>query len=136
MRSGFRYTRRVQFAETDQAGIVHFSWMFRYMEEAEHALWRAAGLSVAVRGSGIGWPRVSGAFDFRSPLHFEEQFEVLVRLAEARTRALRYEHTIVRDETVVGTGTMTAVCVRHEPAGMQTIDVPADVVSKLKTALL
>jgi acyl-CoA thioesterase FadM len=28
----FRYPRRVQFAETDQAGIVHFSWYFRYME--------------------------------------------------------------------------------------------------------
>ena len=49
--SGFRYSRRVQFAETDLAGIVHFSWMFRYMEEAEHALWRAAGLSIADPGS-------------------------------------------------------------------------------------
>ena len=36
-------TRRVQFHETDLAGLVHFSIFFRYMEEAEHALWRAAG---------------------------------------------------------------------------------------------
>ena len=43
---GFRYSRRVQFAETDLAGIVHFSMFFRYMEEAEHALWRAAGLTI------------------------------------------------------------------------------------------
>ena len=41
-----RLTRRVQFYETDAAGIVHFSWFFRYMEEAEHALWREAGLSI------------------------------------------------------------------------------------------
>ena len=44
MPQGFRYTRRVQFSETDLAGIAHFSTYFRYMEEAEHALWRAAGL--------------------------------------------------------------------------------------------
>src|SRR5689334_6065032 len=44
--AGFRYTRRVQFSETDMAGIVHFSAYFRFMEEAEHALWRAAGVSI------------------------------------------------------------------------------------------
>lgn len=43
----FRYPRRVQFAETDLAGMVHFANFFRYMEEAEHALWRAAGMSIA-----------------------------------------------------------------------------------------
>ena len=38
--SEHRYHRRVQFAETDMAGVVHFSYFLRYMEEAEHALWR------------------------------------------------------------------------------------------------
>ena len=46
MASEYRLRRRVQFYETDAAGIVHFSWFFRYMEEAEHALWREAGLSI------------------------------------------------------------------------------------------
>ncbi len=66
--SGFRYLRRVQFHETDQAGVAHFSWFFRYMEEAEHALWRAAGLSIDRAGCDTGWPRVSATFDFKSPL--------------------------------------------------------------------
>ena len=56
--SEYVHRRRVQFYETDAAGIVHFSWYFRYMEEAEHALWRAAGLSVPPPGGGVGWPRV------------------------------------------------------------------------------
>jgi acyl-CoA thioester hydrolase len=30
----FKLTRRVEFAETDMAGIVHFSNFFRYMESA------------------------------------------------------------------------------------------------------
>ena len=45
----FRLQRRVQFYETDAAGIVHFSWFFRYLEEAEHALWREA-ISLVERG--------------------------------------------------------------------------------------
>ena len=32
----YRLTRRVQFYETDMAGIVHFSNYFRMMEEVEH----------------------------------------------------------------------------------------------------
>src|SRR4051794_1938674 len=55
----FQYSRRVAFAETDLAGIVHFSTFFRYMEEAEHALWRAAGLPVFQTMNNAGWPRVS-----------------------------------------------------------------------------
>ena len=47
----------MQFHETDAAGIVHFSRYILYMEEAEHALWREAGLSIAPRDSPIGWPR-------------------------------------------------------------------------------
>ena len=41
--SEYRHKRRVQFYETDAAGIVHFSWYFRYMEEAELRAWREAG---------------------------------------------------------------------------------------------
>jgi YbgC/YbaW family acyl-CoA thioester hydrolase len=134
--SAFHYPRRVQFAETDLAGIVHFSWMFRYMEEAEHALWRAAGLSIAERGSEIGWPRVAASFDFRSPLHFEDEFEVIVRLDEVGTRTLRYEHTLKRESTVIGTGTMTTACVRKVDGGpMRSTEVPADVIRKLLAAL-
>lgn len=132
----FQYFRRVQFAETDLAGIVHFSWMFRYMEEAEHALWRAAGLSVAAPGSDIGWPRVTAQFEFRQPLRFEDEFVVEVRLAEVGTRALHYQHTIRRDETVIGTGAMVSVCVRHGAGGsMEAVAVPGDIVLRLRSVL-
>ena len=131
--TGFRYPRRVQFAETDLAGIVHFSWMFRYMEEAEHALWRAAGLSVAARGSDTGWPRINATFNIRSPLRFEDEFEVIVQLAETGGKALHYHHTIVRGETIIGTGTMTAVCVRHADDGsMSSMTVAPEIVESLR----
>ncbi|MEO5896113.1 MAG: thioesterase family protein [Vicinamibacterales bacterium] len=131
--SEFRYHRRVEFADTDLAGIVHFSVIFRYMEEAEHAMWRAAGLSIADRGNDLGWPRVSAACEFRNPLLFEDQFEVWVRLAAARTRALDYEFTIVRGETVIAVGTMTSVCVRKTAdGGMKATEVPVDILSRLR----
>ena len=129
----FVHRRRVEFAETDMAGIVHFSMIFRYMEEAEHALWRAAGLSIAPRGSDLGWPRVSAACEFRNPLRFEEEFEVRVRIAATKTRSIEYEFTIVRGDTVIAVGTMTSVCVKKSADGtMKATELPADVVQKLR----
>lgn len=133
MPSEFRYARRVQFAETDLAGIVHFSEMFRYMEEAEHAMWRQAGITIAARGSDLGWPRLNAALEFRNPLRFEEEFEVWVRIADLKTRTIEYEFTIVRGATVIAVGTMTAVCVRKLPDGtMRAAEIPAEIRSALE----
>ena len=80
MPSEYRLRRRVHFYETDAAGIVHFSAFFRYMEEAEHALWREAGLSIHPSDGDIGFPRVATSFEFHRPLRFEQEFDVRMRI--------------------------------------------------------
>src|SRR5215203_3497611 len=110
--------------------------MFRYMEEAEHAAWRAAGLSIAEKGGALGWPRVAASFDFRNPLHFEDEIEIIVRLAEVGSRSLQYQHTIVRGDVVIGAGRITTVCVRKSPDGpMRATEIPAEIVRKLREVL-
>jgi acyl-CoA thioester hydrolase len=58
----FTCTERVQFSDTDMAGIVHFSNFFRYMERVEHGFFRSLGFSIVdppVEGAErVGWPRV------------------------------------------------------------------------------
>ena len=131
----YRLRRRVQFHETDQAGIVHFSWLFRYMEEAEHALWRSAGLSIAAPGSTIGWPRVHTSFDFRSPLRFEDEFEVVIRIVAMTNKTIRYSCHMTRADTEVAIGTMTIACVRKRPGGlMRAVAIPLDIRARLRVA--
>ena len=132
----YRYRRQVQFAETDLAGIVHFSWYFRYMEEAEHALWRAAGLSIAPGNATVGWPRVAAAFDYKSPLRFEDEFDVGVRIAKVSRRTIQYGFTLRRETTVLGHGLLTAACVTRAPDGALTaIEVPAGILDRLRGAM-
>jgi YbgC/YbaW family acyl-CoA thioester hydrolase len=131
---GFRYRRRVQFAETDLAGIAHFSAFFRFIEEAEHALWRAAGLSIGKAEETGGWPRVSATFDFKSPLRFEEEFDVGVEIASVTRRSIQYRFTVTRGDTLIGTGTMTAVCARRQDGVIQAVDLPTDIVARLRAA--
>ena len=55
-------SRRVEFRDTDAAGIMHFSTYFTYMEEAEHELFRQLGTTVMQKvddETTISWPRVA-----------------------------------------------------------------------------
>ena len=128
-----RLRRRVQFSETDAAGIVHFSCFFRYFEDAEHALWREAGLSIHPEDSPIGWPRVSASCEFLRPLKFEQEFEVTVRIAEMTKRTIRYEGVITRDGERVATGSWRIACVTRLPDGtMKSVDIPTEIADRLK----
>jgi acyl-CoA thioester hydrolase len=135
MPTEYRLKRRVQFYETDQAGIVHFSCFFRYMEEAEHALWREAGMSIAQVGAEIGWPRISTSFDFHRPLRFEDEFEVSLQIVDIAERTIRYACLITRGETKIATGSLTIACVSKRPnEPMKSIAIPPDIVSRLSAA--
>jgi acyl-CoA thioester hydrolase len=133
MPAAFRYLRRVQFHETDLAGIAHFSWYFRYMEEAEHALWRHLGMSIAPAGSPIGFPRVAANCDFKASLRFEEEFEVVIQVEAIGRRSIRYACTLEKGGQVVGVGSMTSVSVTKGADGrVASVDLPEDVVARLR----
>ena len=135
MPSEYRLKRRVQFYETDAAGIVHFSWFFRYMEEAEHALWREAGLSIHPPESDIGWPRVAASCDFHGALRFEDEFDVSIRVEAVTRKTIRYACLLTRGDTKIATGSMTIACVRKRPnQSMESIEIPADIAARFQIA--
>jgi acyl-CoA thioester hydrolase len=131
---GFRYSRQVKFYETDLAGVVHFSNYFRYMEEAEHALWQAAGLTVDRAGAELGYPRVSATFDYKRPLFFEDAFVILVRVHAQSKKTIKYTFTFTRGDTVIGAGSLTIASATRDFQSMRAVDVPPDVIPRLKAA--
>ena len=114
------------------AGVVHFSWIPRYMEEAEHALWRAAGLSIVPADRSIGFPRVALSVEFTAPLFFENEFDVIVRITAISRRSISYSHAIMRGDTTIATGTMTAVCTQKKSDGtMEATVIPPAIRERL-----
>jgi YbgC/YbaW family acyl-CoA thioester hydrolase len=132
MSAEFRLRRRVAFSETDAAGIVHFANFFRYFEDAEHALWREAGLSIHSGDSPIGWPRVAASCEYHRPLKFEQEFEIQVAIAEITGRTIRYEGAITRDGEPVATATWKIACVNKLPDGsMKSTNIPTNILDRL-----
>ncbi len=141
----FVYRRRVQFAETDLAGIMHFANFFRFMEEAEHAFYRSLGFSVhdfrpSPGESRIGWPRVHASADFRLPLEFEEEVEIELLVEEVRTKSIRYRFRFWKepdgDRRLAATGRFSVVCVRFPEDGgrMEAVTVPDGVRERVEAA--
>lgn len=114
----FKLIRRVEFAETDMAGIVHFSNFFRMMEATEHAFFRSLGYTIHghEQGTTTGWPRVSASCDYRAPLRFEEEVEIHLLVAEVRSRSIRYQFIFRKpgDGSEVARGQVVAVCATVE----------------------
>jgi acyl-CoA thioester hydrolase len=131
----YTHTRRVQFYETDAAGIVHFSWFFRYMEEAEHALWRDAGLSIHPPVSPIGWPRVGASCEFHRALTFEQEFEVTIRVAEITKRTISYTCEMSQLGQRIATGKLKIACVSKLPDGsMKSVEIPEDIAMRFTSS--
>ena len=132
----FVMQRRVEFADTDQAGIVHFAAFFKYMETAEHELFRSAGLSIVSTDERIGWPRVSCDFEFFKPLRFPDEFEVQLGVVRLGRTSVTYEATIVRQSEVLARGHSTSACCKISPTGLSARSVPDHVVQTLREFLL
>jgi 4-hydroxybenzoyl-CoA thioesterase/acyl-CoA thioester hydrolase len=135
MSDPFTVERRVEFCETDAAGIAHFSVFFTYMEQAEHAFWRHLGLSVVLKDEGgtISWPRVSASCDYQGTVKFEDVLQIVVRIERLGARSVTYNFSFKRDGSEIANGKVTAVCCRIEPhQPPRSVEIPAWVVDRLR----
>ena len=138
----FKLTRRVEFADTDMAGIMHFSNFFHFMEAAEQAFFRSLGFSIhdTDKYPGIGWPRVQASCDYSHPLRFEDLVEIHLQVSEKRKHSLIYSFTFRRLNDLasveVARGKLVVACVsRAKPDDpMVSISIPKSIRDKIDVA--
>jgi acyl-CoA thioesterase FadM len=97
--------RRIEWIDTDAAGIYHWTTAFRLAESAEAALHTALG--IADRTFGVT-PRVSVSADFARPLRFNDLVDVELTVAAVGRTSVRYALTITGPQGSAVTGHLTA----------------------------
>ena len=136
----FKVVRRVEFSETDMAGIVHYSNFFRFMESAEHGFFRSLGFSVVTRqvDPPVGWPRVHAECDYSKPLFFEDEVEIHMLVSEKKSKSLTYQFRFRKMNATppveVARGSLTVVCVTHENGGMTAASIPRAIADRIELA--
>ena len=115
MSAHFIARHRIEFFETDLAGIVHFANFYRFMEQAEHAFFRSLGLKIhghQLDGTVFGWPRVSATCSFKSPAYYEDVLEIGVSVLRLTQRSLTTTYEFRRGDVLLAVGEMkTAYCI-------------------------
>jgi YbgC/YbaW family acyl-CoA thioester hydrolase len=129
-------TRRVEFGDTDMAGIMHFSNFFRFMEAAETAFLRDRGLTVSWRegGSKVGFPRVSAACDYQKPAVFEDVLTITVAVEKLGRKSVSYRFDFANQRgEPVAVGRVTAVlCRTPAPDRIESLEIPPEIRAKLE----
>ena len=116
----FQTRRRVEFGDTDMAGIMHFSNFFRFMEVAETDFLQSLGLSVAWQQGDdhFGFPRVAAACDYFKPARFGDTLTIGVTVEKIGTKSLTHRFDFHCDGQVIAVG-------RKPPnLPMESVEIP------------
>lgn len=122
----FTITRRVQFAETDLAGIMHYANYFRWMEEVEHAFFRSMGLSIIQphEGGTLSWPRVKVDCEYFGPVRFEDELKMRLVITDIGEKSVTYETLFSFHGKRVARGRIKMVCCLMKDDTFSSIPIP------------
>jgi acyl-CoA thioester hydrolase len=134
MTTHYKTTRRVEFRDTDAAGMAHFSVFFVFMEQAEHELLRHLGLSVMMSDElgPISFPRVAARCDYQRAVKFEDVLDIEAAVVRVGKKSITYEFNFSHDNRPVASGQTTTVCCRFQTDGVPvSIAIPKWIAEKL-----
>ena len=97
--------RRIEWIDTDAAGIYHWTTAFRLAEAAEAALHTELGIADLTFGA---TPRVSVTADFKRSLRFNDEVDVVLAVEHVGRTSIRYGIAITGAEGLAVEITLTA----------------------------
>jgi acyl-CoA thioester hydrolase len=100
--------RRIEWMDTDAAGIYHYATVFRFAEAAEAAMHTALGIADRTFGA---TPRVGVAMDFKRSLRFNDEVEATLAVTAIGHSSVRYEFTLRGPQGVAAVGRLAACLV-------------------------
>lgn len=132
----FFYDRTTQFSESDAAGIIHFSKIACYVEEAEHHFLAKAGFPVNLQDlSSCRWPRVNYKCSFSHPILPFQSIRITLAPIYVGKSSINWSWLIVDKVSGSGLckGEMKTVCCKQEGERLEVCPLPEDLRKQLFT---
>ncbi len=109
--AGITILRRVEWMDTDAAGIWHWTTAMRFAEAAEAELHTALGIEDRTFGL---TPRLAVAAEFRASLRFNDLVRIEFGVERVGRTSVAYAFTLARDGVLAAEGSLTACLVDRE----------------------
>jgi acyl-CoA thioesterase FadM len=119
--------RRIEWMDTDAAGIYHWTTVFRLAEAAEAALHTALGIADFTFGA---TPRVAVEATFARSLRFNDPVEVSLAVTRVGRSSVAYALAIEGEAGRAAQGTVTSVLI--DRASGRAIAWPDDIRAALR----
>ncbi len=129
----FTNSFRVVWADTDAAGVVHYSNYFRFFERAEEEFYRSLNFSFAdTAKKGLWFPRVEAFCQYKKPARFNDLLEVELAVEELKQKSMKISFRILDGETSVLLATGYVIIVVADKHTGKSTQIPIDIAEKLK----
>jgi YbgC/YbaW family acyl-CoA thioester hydrolase len=138
----FTTTKKIEFSETDMAGLVHFSNYFRYMEVAERDFFESLELNLIQSAPNdlVGYPRTRAECKFSAPLRFGDTVKIHLAIKAIKDRSIDYQFRLFKldkkgDESAVAKGHITTIYTElTEDGNLQSRPLPKALLDKIEEA--
>lgn len=133
--------KKVEFSDTDMAGLVHFSNYFRYMEVAERDFFESLGINLiqSIPKELLGYPRTRAECKFSAPLRFGDTVKIHLAIKAIKDRAIDYQFRLFRHSpktsTPVAKGHLTTIYTELNKDGeLESKPLPKTLLDKIEEA--
>lgn len=123
------YSFKVQWSDTDAAGIVFFANFYKWMDDATHNFLNKVGLkpSELYEQKKITYPLLEAQCQFKSPLKFEDEVTIISTVTDASNRAFKLTHDFYENNRLIASGYTWRAWTDFSGPAPKAIPIPDDV---------
>jgi len=117
---------KVNWGDTDAAGIVFFPNYYKWMDTAGHEFFGSIGYpsSKLYTEEKIGLPLLETHCEFKSPAYFEDEIELVTRVQEVGNKVIRLSHEFYRGETLLAKGYVVRAWTNFAMDPIKAVPIP------------
>jgi acyl-CoA thioester hydrolase len=120
---------RVNFGDTDAAGIVYYPNYFKWFDIAGHQFFRSIGLAPAklIKEYSIILPLLDVRCTFEQPLYYDDIITIKTEVMEVNRKTIKLKHEVYREDTRTGHGYELRGWVKEENGKKFAVPIPEEV---------
>lgn len=127
------YQFKIQFGDTDAAGIVYYPNFYRYMDNATHHFFEKLGYpTVEMMENKRAIPLVEAHCRFLSPGFFNRDITITTKVEYIQDKVFKLIHSIKDGETVLAKGYEVRAWVSLEGEKPKAQSIPDELRNKLQ----
>lgn len=124
---GNQFRLRVNWGDTDKAGIVYYPNYFKWFDIAAHEFFRSIGLSPSTLSErdGVILPLLDVRCSFEKPLYYDDIITVMTEAAEVQPKTIKLTHQVFARGVRTGHGYELRGWVKEANGSIKAVEIPA-----------